>query len=85
MAKDLIEIAESIKFGATLFIIYNPCLNPIEMLWRHFRREVPHCDLYEAVKVLIETAYDLFRRYNRTRKRSCRSLGFIHHNFCDCT
>ncbi len=24
---------------------YSPWLNPIEMLWRHFRREVTHCEL----------------------------------------
>ena len=25
---------------------YSPWLNPIEMLWRHFRREVTHCELF---------------------------------------
>jgi transposase len=30
---------------------YSPWLNPIEMLWRHFRREVTHCELYETVNV----------------------------------
>jgi len=45
---------------------YSPWLNPIEMLWRHFRREVTHCELFETVKVLIEASYDFFRRYNQT-------------------
>lgn len=44
---------------------YSPWLNPIEMLWRHFRREVTHCELFQTVKVLIEAAYDFFARYNR--------------------
>lgn len=45
---------------------YSPWLNPIEMLWRHFRREVTHCELFETVKVLIEASYNFFRRYNQT-------------------
>ena len=45
---------------------YSPWLNPIEMLWRHFRREVSHCELFETVKVLIDASYDFFRCYNQT-------------------
>jgi transposase len=33
---------------------YSPWLNPIEMLWRHFRREVTHCELFENMKALIK-------------------------------
>lgn len=44
---------------------YSPWLNPIEMLWRHFRREVTHCELFETVKALLEAARDFFERYNR--------------------
>jgi transposase len=29
---------------------YSPWLNPIEMLWRHFRREVTHCELFELLR-----------------------------------
>lgn len=29
---------------------YSPWLNPIEMLWRHFRREVTHCELFETMQ-----------------------------------
>ena len=43
---------------------YSPWLNPIEMLWRHFRREVTHCELFENVKALISMAQDFFNRYN---------------------
>ena len=45
---------------------YSPWLNPIEMLWRHFRREVTHCELFKNVKALINAAYEFFTRYNNT-------------------
>jgi len=54
---------------------YSPWLNPIEMLWRHFRREVTHCELFETVKVLIEASYDFFRRYNQTPDRVLSIIG----------
>jgi putative transposase len=44
---------------------YSPWLNPIEMLWRHFRREVTHCELFETVKALLKAAQDFFDRYNQ--------------------
>jgi transposase len=44
---------------------YSPWLNPIEMLWRHFRREVTHCELFETVKALLVAAADFFARYNQ--------------------
>ena len=43
---------------------YSPWLNPIEMLWRHFRREVTHCELFETMKALLAAAQDFFARYN---------------------
>jgi transposase len=43
---------------------YSPWLNPIEMLWRHFRRGVTHCELFPNLKALIAAAYDFFERYN---------------------
>jgi len=54
---------------------YSPWLNPIEMLWRHFRREVTHCELFESVKVLIKAAYDFFHRYNQTPKKVLSIIG----------
>ena len=54
---------------------YSPWLNPIEMLWRHFRREVTHCELFETVKVLIEASYDFFRRYNQTPEKILSIIG----------
>ncbi len=44
---------------------YSPWLNPIEMLWRYFRREVTHCKLFPNVKTLVGAAYDFFERHNR--------------------
>jgi transposase len=43
---------------------YSPWLNPIEMLWRHFRREVTHCELFVTVTALLSAARDFFARYN---------------------
>lgn len=43
---------------------YSPWLNPIEMLWRHLRREVTHCELFVSVKELIKATYAFFERYN---------------------
>jgi transposase len=55
---------------------YSPWLNPIEMLWRHFRREVTHCELFPSVKALIAAAYDFFDRYNRSPWRVLSIIGF---------
>lgn len=54
---------------------YSPWLNPIEMLWRHFRREVTHGELFQTVKVLIEAAYDFFFRYNRCPEKVLSIIG----------
>jgi putative transposase len=43
---------------------YSPWLNPIEMLWRHFRREVTHCELFVTVKALLTAAQEFFDWYN---------------------
>jgi putative transposase len=54
---------------------YSPWLNPIEMLWRQFRREVTHCELFETVKVLIDASYNFFRRYNQTPDKVLSIIG----------
>jgi len=43
---------------------YSPWLNPIEMLWRHFRREVTHCELFVSVEALIDAAHHFFHQCN---------------------
>lgn len=54
---------------------YSPWLNPIEMLWRHFRREVTHCELFENIKALTVAAYAFFERYNRYPWRVLSIIG----------
>ena len=44
---------------------YSPWLNPIEMLWRHFRREVTHCELFDNIEALLGATRDFFDRINR--------------------
>jgi putative transposase len=44
---------------------YSPWLNPIEMLWRHFRREVTHCHVFASLAALVEAAQAFFERHNR--------------------
>lgn len=54
---------------------YSPWLNPIEMLWRHFRREVTHCELFETVKALLAAARDFFDRFNLCRHQVLSIIG----------
>lgn len=54
---------------------YSPWLNPIEMLWRHFRREVTHCELFETVKALLAAARDFFDRYNQVPHKVLSIIG----------
>lgn len=56
---------------------YSPWLNPIEMLWRHFRREVTHCELFQTIKALLEAAYAFFNRYNQTPELTLSIIGAI--------
>jgi hypothetical protein len=45
------------------------------MLWRHFRREVTHCELFPNVKALIAAAYNFFECYNRCPWRTLSIIG----------
>ena len=54
---------------------YSPWLNPIEMLWRHFRREVTHCELFETVKALLKATQDFFDRYNQMPEQVLSIIG----------
>ena len=54
---------------------YSPWLNPIEMLWRNFRREVTHCELFTTVKELIEASYNFFKRSNLTPDKTLSIIG----------
>jgi hypothetical protein len=48
-----------------------------DAVWRHFRREVTHCELFsEREKALIiAAAYDFFERYNRCPWRILSIIG----------
>jgi transposase len=54
---------------------YSPWLNPIEMLWRHFRREVTHCELFETVKDLLAASESFFDRCNQLPERVLSIIG----------
>jgi transposase len=56
---------------------YSPWLNPIEMLWRHFRREVTHCELFENVKALLVAACNFFDRYNQCPDQTLSIIGAL--------
>lgn len=56
---------------------YSPWLNPIEMLWRQFRREVTHCELFESVKALLYAAQDFFDRYNKMPQQVLSIIGAL--------
>lgn len=56
---------------------YSPWLNPIEMLWRHFRREVTHCELFASVKALLHAAQHFFDRYNKMPQQVLSIIGAL--------
>jgi len=56
---------------------YSPWLNPIEMLWRHCRREVTHCELFLTIKDLIAASYAFFNRYNQAPDKTLSLIGAI--------
>ena len=64
---------------------YSPWLNPIEMLWRQFRREVTHWELFVSVTALVDTSLDFFHRYNTQPQKVLSIIGATPHFPCDCT
>ncbi len=54
---------------------YSPWLNPIEMLWRQFRREVTHCELFASLDALLKAAHAFFDRYNQYTERVLSIIG----------
>lgn len=56
---------------------YSPWLNPIEMLWRHFRREVTHCELFDSVRALLVAAQAFFDRYNTMPQQILSIIGAL--------
>jgi putative transposase len=56
---------------------YSPWLNPIEMLWRHYRREVTHCELFASIDALLAATAAFFAGYNRWPDRVRSIVGAI--------
>jgi len=54
---------------------YSPWLNPIEMLWRQFRREVTHCELFASLDALLKAAHAFFDRYNQSTRGVLSIIG----------
>jgi transposase len=54
---------------------YSPWLNPIEMLWRQFRREVTHCELFDSIDALLGATAAFFDRCNRAPQRTRAIIG----------
>ncbi len=56
---------------------YSPWLNPIEMLWRQFRREVTHCELFETLKALLQAAKNFFDQYHLCPRQVLSIIGAL--------
>jgi len=56
---------------------YSPWLNPIEMLWRHYRREVTHCELFASLDALMAATLAFFERYQLMPHRILSIIGAI--------
>jgi transposase len=74
------EVEDVVRAAAGRLVLlylptYSPWLNPIEMLWRHFRREVTHCELFGSVQALLAAAADFFARYNREPQKTLSIIG----------
>jgi transposase len=74
------EVEEVVRAAAGQVVLlylptYSPWLNPIEMLWRHFRREVTHCELFETKHALLAVAREFFDRYNQYPEQILSVIG----------
>lgn len=54
---------------------YSPWLNPIEMLWRHFRREVTHCEFFPTKQALLAAAQACFNHFNLCLNKILSVIG----------
>jgi putative transposase len=74
------EVEEVVRAAAGRLVLlylptYSPWWNPIEMLWRHFRREVTHCELFETKQALLAAAQDFFERDNQCPEKILSVIG----------
>jgi putative transposase len=54
---------------------YSPWLNPIEMLWRQFRRGVTHCELFDTLQDLLTATTAFFDHCNNTPDKVRAVIG----------
>ena len=72
---------EAVVRGAAgrLVLLYLPTyslwLNPIEMLWRHFRREVTHNELFPTVKARLPAAREFIDLSKRNPRCILSAIG----------
>lgn len=74
------EVEEVVRAAAGRLVLlylptYSPWLNPIEMLWRHFRREVTHCECFETKQALLAAAKHCFERFNQCPEKILSVIG----------
>ncbi len=74
------EVEAVVRGAAERLVLFSlptdsPWLNLIEMLWRHFRRQVTHNELFENVMVLAAAALDFFERYNKKPEKIRSVIG----------
>jgi transposase len=77
-ADDEVEAVVRMAAGRLVLLYlptYSPWLNPIEMLWRHFRREVTHGELCVSLDALLQAAQDFFERHNRCPQQVLSIIG----------
>lgn len=61
---DLVQAAQG-RLVLLYLPTYSPWLNPIEMLWRHMRRRVTHCEFFPSLNHLVEAAAAFFIHCNQ--------------------
>jgi len=74
------EVEDVVRAAAGRLVLlylptYSPWLNPIEMLWRHFRREVTHCECFPTRQTLLAAAKDFFARHNQQPQTILSVIG----------
>jgi transposase len=84
------EVEAAVRRAAGRLVVlylptYRPRLKPIERLWRQFRREVTHCELFVSVKALVAASLDFFRRYHTQPQKVLSIIGATPHFPCGCT
>jgi transposase len=74
------EIEDVLRAAAGRLVLlylptYSPWLNPIEMLWRYFRGEVTHCELFETKPALLAAAKACIERFNQRPENILSVIG----------